>query len=338
MTDIDIKERKLLAKIWPEIILLLCFFHISQCCKNEINKQLGHGGNNKIILLRKTVKIFLKKLLESIQKAETILKNKKILEGSLKFFTYLIKQWASDLLCSWCLNGRMKAAEVLGIPLKKLPTTNNHFEKMNEYLKNNQLNQERRKELNIMNPSDCKILMQEFLQVAYLSPSTKRDESAKKLLEMKKVIKYEVEEISGKIYVEVESETTPGFPTDICCQCFDFLQTGIIYKHLRAAALYLNKLRKQEPYKYLPKMIFLTYQEAQNIYHSQYDNKSEVLVGSENEDDIKHILGINSSSVMSSSDVPIANVPRLNKINFDTLNITAIYKQEFKEFLESTLR
>ncbi|CAG8752441.1 16311_t:CDS:1, partial [Racocetra persica] len=41
---------------------------------------------------------------------------------------------------------------------------------------------------------------------------------------------------------------------------------------------------------------------------------------------------------MSSSDVPVVNEPRLNKINFDILNITAIYKQEFKEFLESTLR
>ncbi|CAG8739936.1 22348_t:CDS:1, partial [Racocetra persica] len=137
--------------------------------------------------------------------------------------------------------------------------------------------------------------MQEFLQVAHLSPSTKRDESARRLLEMEKVIKYKVEEISGKIYVEVESETTPGFvyttcvygqPTDICCQCFDFLQTGIICKHLHAAALYINKLRKQEPNKHLPKMIFPTYQEAQNIYHSQYDDKLEVLVGSENKDDI----------------------------------------------------
>ncbi|CAG8851459.1 16392_t:CDS:1, partial [Racocetra persica] len=45
-----------------------------------------------------------------------------------------------DLLYSWHLNGRMRAAEALGIPLEKLPTTNNHLEGMNEYLKNNQLN------------------------------------------------------------------------------------------------------------------------------------------------------------------------------------------------------
>ncbi|CAG8817506.1 3764_t:CDS:1, partial [Gigaspora rosea] len=44
MTDTDIKERKPLLKLWPEIILLLCYFHISQCWKNEIDKQLGQGG------------------------------------------------------------------------------------------------------------------------------------------------------------------------------------------------------------------------------------------------------------------------------------------------------
>ncbi|CAG8844870.1 10437_t:CDS:2, partial [Racocetra persica] len=75
-----------------------------------------------------------------------------------------------------------------------------------------------------------KILIQEFLQVAHLSPSTKHDESARNLLEMEKVIKHEIEEISGKIYVEVESKTTPG----------------------------------------------------------QYNDKLEVLVGSENEDDISN--------------------------------------------------
>ncbi|CAG8752447.1 16312_t:CDS:2 [Racocetra persica] len=296
MTDTDVKERKPLAKIWPEIILLLCFFHISQCYKNEINKQLDRGGDNKVILLRKTVKMFLKSTLKEAQSIDCN------------------EQMAGDLLYSWCLNGWMKAAEVLGIPLEKLPTTNNHLERMNEYLKNNQLNRFQRNHHllradifyialvyevipNILILRNLAKNLEQFLQVAHLSPSTKYDESAKKLLEMEKVIKYEVEEISEKIYVEVESETTPGFvyttcvygqPTDICCQCFDFFQMDIICKHLRAAALYLNKLRKQEPYKHLPKMIFSTYQKAQNIYHSQYDNKSKVLVGSENEDDISN--------------------------------------------------
>ncbi|CAG8851502.1 13984_t:CDS:2, partial [Racocetra persica] len=80
---------------------------------NEINKQLGRGGENKVILLRQTLKSFLKKSLESMYEIETISENKKLLEGGRK--------------CPWN-------------SLEKLPTTNNHLEGMNEYLKNNQLN------------------------------------------------------------------------------------------------------------------------------------------------------------------------------------------------------
>ncbi|CAG8732973.1 13971_t:CDS:2, partial [Cetraspora pellucida] len=305
MTDADIKERKPLTKVWPGIILLLCYFHISQCCKNEMNKQLGCGGGNKIILLQKTLKTFLKSVLdkawlmngskemvcnyitkkkeslECIYKAESMSENKKILEGGLNFLSYLKKQWGGDLLSSWCLSGWINAAKALGIPLEKLPTTNNHLEGMNEYLKNNQLNRfqrnnqllradvlyialvyevipnilklrnlainierekaERRKDLNIMDPSDHKVIMQEFFQVAYLSLSVKRDKLARKLIDMNKIVKYEVEKLSGKIYVEVESETMPGLiyttcvygqPTDICYQCLDFLQSGVMCKHL----------------------------------------------------------------------------------------------------------
>ncbi|CAG8807397.1 19341_t:CDS:2, partial [Gigaspora rosea] len=134
MTDADIKD---------------------QCCKNEINKQLGHDGENKTILLRQTLKAFLKsvlnearlidgseeivrnyitkkkRLLECIYKAESLLENKKVLEGGLNFLSYLKKQWAGDLLSSWCLNGRMNAAKALEIPLEKLPIMNNHLEGMN---------------------------------------------------------------------------------------------------------------------------------------------------------------------------------------------------------------
>ncbi|CAG8740670.1 12003_t:CDS:2, partial [Racocetra persica] len=195
---------------------------------------------------------------------------------------------------------------------------------------------ERRKELNIIDPSDRKLLMQEFSQVAYLSPSIKRNESAKKLLEMKKVIKFEI--TSEKIYVEVKSKSSSRFiyticvygqPTDICCQCFDFLQTGILCKHLHAAALYINKLHKQEQYIYLPEITFSTYQEAQQIYYNQYADRSEML--------IKHILEINAL-VTSPFNIPESTEPISNEVNIDTLNTTAICKQEFKEFLESTLR
>ena len=68
-----------------------------------------------------------------------------VLTGGVGFLAYLEKQWAGNLLYSWSLNGRKKAADALGIPLAKLPTTNNHLEGTNEYLKNNQLQRFQRK-------------------------------------------------------------------------------------------------------------------------------------------------------------------------------------------------
>ncbi|RIB21373.1 hypothetical protein C2G38_2034437 [Gigaspora rosea] len=238
-----------------------------------------------------------------------------------------------------------------------------------------------------MDPLDRNILAQEFSHAAYLSPSTKRDKSAKRLLEIEKVIKYEVEELSGKIYVEVESETTSDFiyttcvygqPTDICCQCFDFLQRGILCKHLHAAALYINKVRKQEQFKDLPEIKFPIYEEAQSIYHHQYANKIEVSVSSRNDNEndkgdediddesnghdnksnnhdnsdnshittsfkeifnyIENILGINTLSTISLSNALVSTKIKSTEISIDALNTTAISKQKFKEFLESTLR
>lgn len=454
MTDTDVKERGPLSKVWPGIILLLCYFHISQCWKNEITKQLGRGGDSNTVLQRQTLKVYLRNILKEawsmdgeedivrkfitekkeslkdlISKVKVSESKNNILHGGVKFLTYLEKQWAGNLLYSWCLNGRKRAANALGVPLEKLPTTNNHLERINEYLKNNQLKRfqrngrllradvlyvalvseiipnifalrdltidlekekaERRKEFNIMDPSTREILMREFPQIAYFAPSPNRDESAKSLFQMKKVIGYEIEK-TGKLYVRVESETTPqliyttcvyGQPTDICCQCPDFLQNGILCKHLRAAAFYIEDLRKQEQYAYLPAMIFATQQEARNIlrnlcankfsssentttnnnndsdnrsvcdYRNNSDNEDDGDDGDDDDDDdnnndnsesdidnnftttssskvlgyMEHILGMfNTSAKSLTIDTPTQ------------LNTTAIYKQEFDDFLVST--
>ncbi|CAG8776733.1 26810_t:CDS:2 [Gigaspora margarita] len=136
ITDTDVKEQKSLLK------------------------QLGRGGENSIVLQRQTLKAYLsnvlkeawstdsnedmvrkfikekKELLETIiYKAENASnETKKVLDSGVRFFTYLKKQWAGNLLHSWCLNRRKRAAKSLEISLKKLPTTNT-------YLKNNQINQ-----------------------------------------------------------------------------------------------------------------------------------------------------------------------------------------------------
>jgi hypothetical protein len=340
MTDADVKERGPLSRVWPGIFLLLCYFHLGQCWKNEMNKRLGRGGEDSAVLQRQTLRAYLRSVLKEawttdgtedivrqfISRKKESLKNlvsnstnlsaetQSVLNGGIEFLTYVQKQWAGDLLYSWSLNGRKSAAGALGIPLENLPTTNNHLEGTNEYLKNNQLRRfqrkgrplradvlyfalvseiipnilalrslavdlkkekaERRKEFNIMDNTTREILEREYPQVAYLSPSPNRDESAKRILRMNKVLGYEVEEMTGKVQVQVESETTPdlvyitcvhGKATDIRCQCPDFLQNGILCKHLRAAALYIDELRKQEEHSHLPEMMFTTRQEARNI-------------------------------------------------------------------------
>ena len=234
----------------------------------------------------------------------------------MAFLSYLEKQWAGDLLYSWSLTGRKNAVSALGIPLSRLPTTNNHLEGTNKYLKNNQLQRfqrkgyllradvlyialvseiipnilalrslaadfekekaERRKDYNIMDQSTGQVLEREYPQVAYLSQSSCRDESARRLLGMKKVAGYKEEKATGKLLVRVESESTPqlmymyitcvhGQATDIGCQYLHFLQTGVLCKHIRAAALYIEELRKQENHRHLPEMVFATRQEARMI-------------------------------------------------------------------------
>ncbi|RIB26984.1 hypothetical protein C2G38_2161738, partial [Gigaspora rosea] len=151
----------------------------------------------KLLSMRQTLKAYLKSLLKE---AWSMKSDEKM-------------QWAGDLIYSWCFNRRMRAVKTLGIPLEKLPTTNNHLKRMNDYLKNSQIKrfqrnnctlradilyvvlvykvipniltlrnlatnlknekEKRQKEFNIMDPSDRKILMQEFPQVAYLEPSKK---------------------------------------------------------------------------------------------------------------------------------------------------------------------
>jgi len=151
------------------------------------------------------------------------------------------------------------------VPLEKLPMTHNHLEGTNEYLKNNQLQrfqrkshplradvlyialvseiipnilalrslaanfknekEKRRKEFNIMDHTTRDILEREYPQVAYFSPSPNRDESARRLLCMNKILGYELEE-TGRLYIRVESEFIPqlvyvtcvhGKATDIRC-------------------------------------------------------------------------------------------------------------------------
>lgn len=67
MTDTDVKERGPLSRVWPGIFLLICHLHLAQCWKNEMNKRLGRGGNDSTILLRQTLKAYLRSILKEVR-------------------------------------------------------------------------------------------------------------------------------------------------------------------------------------------------------------------------------------------------------------------------------
>ncbi|KAF0421296.1 hypothetical protein F8M41_006796 [Gigaspora margarita] len=146
----------------------------------------------------------------------------------------------------------MRAVKTLEIPLKKLPTANNHHEKMNEYLKNNQLKQFQRNN----HPLRADVL---YIVLVYeVIPNILTLRNLAESLEHEKV---ESETMPNLVYTTcVYSE-----PMNICCQCPDFLQKGIICKHLHATALYIDNLRQQEQHAHLSEMVFATYQEARDI-------------------------------------------------------------------------
>ncbi|KAF0549283.1 sugar transporter [Gigaspora margarita] len=66
ITDANVKEYKALLIVWSEIILIICYFYISQYWRNEINKQLGRGGKSDIILQQQTMKAYLKSMLKEV--------------------------------------------------------------------------------------------------------------------------------------------------------------------------------------------------------------------------------------------------------------------------------
>ena len=55
--------------------------------------------------------------------------------GASNFLKYLESTWMGAMLPSWSLQGRKRAAELMGVPLDAIPTTNNHVEGFNSALK-----------------------------------------------------------------------------------------------------------------------------------------------------------------------------------------------------------
>ncbi|CAG8825949.1 40567_t:CDS:2, partial [Gigaspora margarita] len=247
---------------------------------------------HKALLIDKVVTNYESIFKEHVERSEVTLENSKnVLNSGVNFLVYLKRQWAGDLLNTNILYIILVYEVIPNILTLRNLAMNLEYEKA-----------EWRKEFNIMDSSDHKILAQKFSQIA---PNDK-------------VLMYEIEKKTGKIYVQVESETTPHLiyttcvyrdPTNICCQCPDFLQKGIMCKHLCTAALYIDNLHQQDQYAHLPEMI-----DNQKDYKNN-DNYTFSL-SEEIFNYMKQILGISTDpKVVMISNTPILTQAKANLIS-----------------------
>jgi SWIM zinc finger len=130
----------------------------------------------------------------------------------------------------------------------------------------------RRKEYGIAVPIDKQLIEHEFPQVAFLDNNQARTTSAERLVSQSKI--NSLEAVNGMLYVNVESENPVRLSqpyrvciygqtaTDVRCECLDFLSKGGACKHLRAAAIFINKLRLQAEHQYLPAITFINKHQA----------------------------------------------------------------------------
>lgn len=156
ITDTDLKERGALLAVFPDIILLLCRFHLRQSWHNHQNKVLrGLGATQAFI--KKRLRIIedqlvrtlrwsdMKKILES-ERAElhNLVRKDSLLEPAvsrgLAHLEYLEKYWgALQLWACWSDHGLEAAAQQMGIPVDRVAPTTNHVERLNGTLKHKYL-------------------------------------------------------------------------------------------------------------------------------------------------------------------------------------------------------
>ncbi|KAJ3869202.1 hypothetical protein EV359DRAFT_76897 [Lentinula novae-zelandiae] len=153
ITDTDTKERGALVRIWPQIILLICKFHLRQCWTNQRKKLLKCKApdfwKNHI---RDTLQKLEVDLIATVDHADatallethkTFFNNlaanpeaKCACEAGLDHIGYLQKYWmARPLWESWSECGRIAAAARIGVSVEGIIPTTNHLESFNAVLK-----------------------------------------------------------------------------------------------------------------------------------------------------------------------------------------------------------
>ncbi|RKO83568.1 hypothetical protein BDK51DRAFT_49609 [Blyttiomyces helicus] len=133
MTDTDVKDRKALLDVWPAIILLLCMFHVAQAWKNKLTKMLGSRVSDSVVAgVRSMVVAQVRDMLSS-QIFTTAM-------CGVEFCQYLSQYWLwPGILGSWCRSRRPSTSRMSGIPLQRIPNTNNHLESFNSVFRTHSL-------------------------------------------------------------------------------------------------------------------------------------------------------------------------------------------------------
>ncbi|CAG8688973.1 899_t:CDS:2, partial [Ambispora gerdemannii] len=98
---------------------------------------------NYVFSIRQYISNAKKVLMHQVEQCKEQLSNQclGVLEGAVKFCTYLEEVWLGELIYGWCSSGRKHIAKECGIELRYLPTTNNHLESFNNTLKSIHLTQ-----------------------------------------------------------------------------------------------------------------------------------------------------------------------------------------------------
>ncbi|KAJ3855966.1 hypothetical protein EV368DRAFT_79123 [Lentinula lateritia] len=153
ITDTNTKERGALIRIWPQIVLLICKFHLRQCWTNHRKKILkcrapDFWKNHTRDLLQKlevdliaTVDHAVATALLDDHKAffnnlATNPEAKRACEAGLDHIKYLQNYWMTRPLWeSWSECGRITAAARIGVAVEGIIPTTNHLESFNAVLK-----------------------------------------------------------------------------------------------------------------------------------------------------------------------------------------------------------
>ncbi|EIW63778.1 uncharacterized protein TRAVEDRAFT_97696, partial [Trametes versicolor FP-101664 SS1] len=157
MTDTDQKERGALLNLWPNIILLLCKFHVRQCWKNKRNSLYNKQAPHWRSYLESRAQTLEEALLQTVahEVAVTLLADEeetlhaiatadaaggKASQAGLSYLEYLRSQWMPvPMWTGWSRRGRENAAKRMGISVDEVLPTTNHLEAFNGSLKRNHL-------------------------------------------------------------------------------------------------------------------------------------------------------------------------------------------------------